>query len=372
MTENPASFQLPDSDIRIAFFVSPHGFGHAARASAVMSDIHRILPSVVFDVLTTVPRWFFADSVSCRFDYHEYETDIGLAQASSLREDISETLIRLDRFLPFRRDKVQHLAQQVRQLQCRLVLCDIAPLGITVARAAGVPSVLIENFTWDWIYAGYLDDEPALRQHVDYLTQVFGSADYHIQTEPVCMPQSADLVTRPVARECKSSARTIRQRLGIPLGAHTVLITMGGISEPHGFLNRLEAWPETYFVIPGASQSMERNGNLILLPHRSDFYHPDLVRASDVVIGKAGYSTVAETYQAGVPFGFVPRARFRESAALKSFIQTEMAGLEIPETEFSTGAWLRSLPDLFALPRIKCPSRNGRGQIARFVRGLLR
>ena len=33
--------------------------------------------------------------------------------------------------------------------------------------------------------------------------------------------------------------------------------------------------------------------NLILLPHHSVFFHPDLVNASDAVVGKLGYSTLA-------------------------------------------------------------------------------
>jgi len=31
---------------RIAFFISPHGYGHAARAAAVMEALHRLDPEV--------------------------------------------------------------------------------------------------------------------------------------------------------------------------------------------------------------------------------------------------------------------------------------------------------------------------------------
>src|SRR2546430_2106058 len=36
-----------------------------------------------------------------------------------------------------------------------LVIADVPPLGISAAHAAGIPSVIVSNFTWDWIYAYY-------------------------------------------------------------------------------------------------------------------------------------------------------------------------------------------------------------------------
>ena len=50
-------------------------------------------------------------------------------------------------------------AEEARFLQDRgahLVVGDIPPLAFAAAAAAGVPSVALGNFTWDWIYAGYL------------------------------------------------------------------------------------------------------------------------------------------------------------------------------------------------------------------------
>ena len=54
---------------RIAYFISPHGFGHAARAAAVMQAISDTDAAVGFEIFTTVPSWFFQarcdPSVTC-------------------------------------------------------------------------------------------------------------------------------------------------------------------------------------------------------------------------------------------------------------------------------------------------------------------
>jgi len=115
----------------------------------------------------------------------------------------------------------------------------------------------------------------------------------------------------------------------------------------------------------------ERRGQVIYLGKSSGFYHPDLINASDAVIGKVGYSTLAEIYQAGVPYGYIARPRFRESAPLVAFIEQHMVGLPISEAEFMAGQWLERLPDLLALPRQTAPKINGAMAVATMIKGFL-
>ena len=66
---------------RLAYFVSPHGFGHAARACAVMQAVRTAWPDVVFEVFTLVPEWFFAESLGSGFRHHLLRTDVGTGAA---------------------------------------------------------------------------------------------------------------------------------------------------------------------------------------------------------------------------------------------------------------------------------------------------
>jgi hypothetical protein len=363
---------MPTSVPKLAYFVSAHGFGHATRACAIMAAIQKMAPDTHFEIFSVAPAWLFEDSLPGGFTLHAQETDIGLAQTGPLVEDIPLTLERLDAFLPFDAAQVAELAGQVGQLGCTGVVCDIAPLGLAVARQAGLPSVLIENFTWDWIYGEYVAEAPRLQAHIDYLQRAFALADYHIQTAPAYPRAPAHLVTTPVSRRPQISRDEVRDRLGIPGAAPVLLVTMGGIPDDYGFLGQLADSRPYHFILPGNwsprhRASVEWCGNVTLLPHHSAFFHPDLVQASDAVIGKAGYSTVAETYHAGVPFGYVLRARFRESAVLQRFIERELPGFEIPEAAFKDGNWLSRLPGLLALPRCPRQAPNGADQAAAFI-----
>lgn len=353
--------------MHLAYFITPHGFGHAARASAVMLALQKQKPSIHFDIFTTVPEWFFRESGVVSFTYHKIVTDIGLIQRTAFEEDLEETRHALHRFLPFSRDLVSDLATHLQQLRTRLVICDIAPLGLAVAVQAAIPSVLIENFTWDWIYHEYPVNDIQWSQMIHYLREQFHHATCHIQTRPVCLSVPCDLETEPVSRPTRSPS-SIRPTLDISPEEKMILITLGGIEgQPNHFLP--PCIPDSWIlVIPGASSSFQRDGNLIRLPHHHGFFHPDLVDAADVVVGKLGYSTLAECYQAGTPFGFIPRDHFPESAPLTHFVLEHMQGNRIEPQDFMHGDWIDRITPLINTSAIKKSAPNGADQIADFIR----
>ncbi len=284
-----------------------------------------------------------------------------------MREDLTETLRELNDFLPYDGSKIESLSREVSSAKCRLIICDISPMGIAVAQTSNIPSVLIENFTWDWIYENYVSDNFPVNQHIQYLREIFNSVNYHIQAEPVCQYRNADLTTAPISRRVRVSPQQMRQRLGIPDGVKVVLITMGGIPEEYKFLTQLKHQNNIYFIIPGGSQSMQVIDNLVLLPHHSDFFHPDIVNACDAVVGKLGYSTLAEIYHAGVPYGYIPRSTFKESEVLEAFVNHQMNGCSISESQFRDGSWTSFLPEILSLPGIKRNDPNGAAEAAQFV-----
>ena len=356
---------------RIAYFITPHGFGHAARAAAIMDAVSETVPSVSFDIFTTVPEWFFEDSFSGQFEYLEFMTDIGLVQKTPFSHDLEETIETLDRFIPFDPALISDTADFLKQRACQLVVCDISPTGISIAAKAEIPSLLIENFTWDWIYEDFIQADVRIRRYVEFFREIYRTVDYHIQTSPVCNPQPVDMTTDPISRKVRLPSVRVREKLGISQEKKIVLLTSGGVREKYRFLKNLTAKQEIFFVIPGGNESPEQHDNLILLPYRSGFIHSDLVNAADVVVGKAGYSTIAEVYQSGVPFGYVPRSNFRETGKLVAFIEKEMTALCIGYEDFNAGNWLPEVSQLLDFPRTQRHSRNGSYQVADMIRDIL-
>ena len=291
-------------------------------------------------------------------------------QETPLRADLTRTLDRLNSFYPFRGDYLEGLAREITALECTLIICDIAPLGIAVAEKAGIRSLLVENFTWDWVYGEYAEQWPNLNRHRHYLQNLFLSADYHVQTEPVCLHRSSDLTLGPISRSPRTGKREIRSRLGIRPSDSLVVITMGGIQGRYDFLKKLNVAKGVFFVAPGGADASKVQDNVILLPHRSDFFHPDLIAASDAVVGKAGYSTLAEVYQAGVPFGYVKRPHFRESEVLGGYMEARGNAVSIDPEEFESGTWISRLDQILSLTTHKNNDTDNAATVARFALGI--
>ena len=349
---------------RIGCCISAHGYGHATRAMAVMEALGRCLP-VHFEILTAVPPWLFAETLTVSFRLHSMATDVGLKQHNPLAEDMAATLKALDDFYPLREASVEAAAAIFAS--CGLILCDIAPLGIAAAKHLGIPSVLLENFTWDWIYEGYAEAWPALRPHIAYLAELFARADYHIQTIPVCGPKPCDLVVAPIARPIRNPG-AVRQALRPIPGQRLVLVAMGGIGGWSAQIEPLLKRRDLLFLLAGRSRENEFVHNLRFLGQDDlAWYHPDLVAAADLVVGKAGYSTVAEVYQAGKPFAYISRSGFRESGPMCDFVDSQLDSWEISFEQMGSGEWLTTLPLIPVAPLPAHARRNGAEQAADFL-----
>lgn len=351
--------------LKIACFISSHGFGHAARVAAVIEAAQQRYRDLVFELFTGVPAWFFEDSISDPPKVHSEVVDFGLVQRNSLDEDLGASVERLRAWVPPPADRVERFADKLRSFGADLVLCDIAPLGIAAAHRAGIPSVLLENFTWDFIYRGYRTAQPELGELADQLTAIFAGVDHRIQAEPFCQTAPGAVWVPPIGRRPRKNRSEIRAALGIRPDdlSPMALLTMGGIAWSFRDLEHRLAEAELstppWLVIPGGSEQPVRRGRTLCLPHRSDLYHPDLVHAADAVVGKLGYSTVAEVAAAGVPFGFVARDRFPESPHLEKWVRAYLPSLRIAASNFLSGAWIDDLATLLALEKSTRPSSSG-------------
>lgn len=353
---------------RVAYIVSPHGFGHAARACAVMAELRRKRPTIHFEVFSDVPRWFFSESLPDGFRYHRFTCDVGMAQHSPLVEDLEATCDLLDRTLYDDPDTVGLLAARLQEIGCDVVIADISPLGLAAAAAAEIPSVLVESFTWDWIYLNYPGGTPRLRCHGHRMVEIFASADLRIQTDPVCEPSATAVRVGPVARSPRSGRETIRTSLEVPADEPMIVVSMGGVPWNYRDFADFDHSDGAWVVVPGGSErEVHRRGRLLLLPFHSGFYHPDLVAASDLVVSKLGYSTVAEALRAGTALAYIGRPRFPESPILAQWVEEHMVAAEICEEELQDGAWLASANELIKIPRRKPEAGNGALEAAEMI-----
>lgn len=337
----------------IGWFVSGHGFGHATRAAAVMDAMHRLQPACEHRIYTSAPSWIFNESLpNGAFSICEQLVDIGLVQNGPMAVDVNATIDALDQWLPFDEALLQRLATDLKNHRCQMVICDISPLGAAVAERAGLPCVLLENFTWAWIYQGYVDQNPLIAKWGERLDSYYQSIALRIQTGAAGVPHSTAAAVGFISRHPRHSQAEVRECLGIPEGKKMVLATLGGIAGGKLSFAAVPSLPDCVFVTAGLPADEHQHDNLIVLPQHEQMFHPDLVAAADVVVCKSGYSTYAECIAAGVPVASVPRPEFPESAVLDQVMQARGGWRSVAAECITDHRWLESVRELLSVENL--------------------
>jgi hypothetical protein len=175
--------------------------------------------------------------------------------------------------------------------------------------------------SWDWIYTQYLQAEPGLRAPATP-EAAFELATHHLQAEPVCAVDPTAGQLPPIARTPSHTRAETRAVLGLAEGERMVLVTLGGMAGELPMPADGTGPADAVYVLPGASNEVRREGRRLLLPHHAALYHPNLIAASDAVVGKRGTARGGGVPRGAV--GYVPRAGFRKSPVMAAFVQRSL------------------------------------------------
>jgi hypothetical protein len=345
--------------LKIACFVSPHGFGHATRISAVIQELAQNFPCLELIIFGKTPQWFWENNLpkNCKFRFCETKTDIGLIQNGPFLHDSVETLKEVNRFLKFPTSELERPIKWIHAFEPTFILCDISPLGIEIGSRLNIPTLLLENFTWDWIYQSFLEDQDEYKYAIEILISVYAKVSLRLQCMPYCEESRFAKRLNPIFRLPSLPKSQVLESLGLEQDDSYILVTTGGISMGHTFKNPTG---NPYLVIPGDFPEMTKKGSIIYLPMNSRIPFPDLVNASSMLVGKAGYGTIAECWGMDIPFLGVFRDTFRESGILRQFCIQELDFKAITLPEFNDGSWMKYIPDLLGKKISNSPAkRNG-------------
>jgi L-arabinokinase len=102
-----------------------------------------------------------------------------------------------------------------------------------------------------------------------------------------------------LTRTFRTPRMVVRERFKIPLDSYCLFVTLGGFDiQDSSFKEKLnERLPEGWYCLIGSPSktSMPNSTERIKFFTSKDWYVPDIIEASDVVLGKLGYGTCAES-----------------------------------------------------------------------------
>jgi L-arabinokinase len=360
----------------IVFYVSGHGFGHAARSIEIIHALLRRDKEARIVVKTTVPWRLFEETLAKRVEYVRLQCDAGMRQIDSLNIDMEASLRDAKLFQAQLPGLAASEASFLQQSSARVVVGDIPPLAFAAARLAGVPSVAVGNFTWDWIYEGYPEYSPF--DLAEDIRQIYARAHTALRLPMAAGFRGLDAVTRDVpfvARQSRRAPDEVRRALGMRPRVHDkplVIVSFGG----HG-LDGLDARAvaslnEYSIATTGLSDGghgVQAAPGLVHISERqldaAGLHYADLVRAADVVVTKPGYGIISEAIANDTAVLYTSRGRFPEYEVLVREMPRYLRTQFIDRDDLLDGNWGPALTNLLNQPPpSEKPALNGAEVVA--------
>jgi hypothetical protein len=348
----------------IAVYVSGHGFGHSTRTAEVLRAVRERAPDLPITVVTSAPAFLFEGAVGPPLTVRPLECDVGLVQRDALSFDEAATAERCRAFAAGWGDLVAGEARWLTDGGVRVVLADIPPVAFAAAAEAGLPSVGLGNFSWDWIYAHLAAREPGLQAAAARAREAYEKATLLLR-----LPFAGDLDAFPrvedvplVARRPRMGREEIRARLGLGAGP-AVLLSFGGMGFPGLDTEAYERLQEYRFVMAGARGHREPPPNLRRLEaddlESRDLTYGDVVAGVDVVVTKPGYGIVTDCIGAGTRMVYTERGDFPEYPILTREMVRYLPAVHVGNADLHAGRLGPALDDVRSRPWPPTPRLDG-------------
>jgi L-arabinokinase len=369
---------------RIVFYVSGHGFGHTSRTIEVIRAVLRARPDAHIVVKTSAPHRLFARTLRLRSpldctrddpelvegsgqaregtcELVELQCDAGMVQIDSLNIDTAESIRRAVEFQARVPSLVAAEAAYLRDTDAQVVVADIPPLAIAAARGAGIPSIAIANFTWDWIYDGYRDD--AASGVARDMRRLYSSAAIALRLPMAGGFAGLESVTRDIPFVARRSSRPqddVRRALGLPTragGKPLVLMSFGGYGIAGLDVSALAALKDYTIATtdsPSNNNVISPTPGLLYLSeqqiHDRGLRYEDLVRGADVVVTKPGYGIISEAIANDTALLYTSRGHFVEYDVLVGEMPKYLRARFIAQDDLLQGHWNEALEKLLQQP----------------------
>jgi L-arabinokinase len=350
----------------IAWYISGHGFGHASRDVEIINAIRKQAPDFGIVLRTAVPPWLIAGSAEKPIEVQHAEVDTGMAQVDSLTIDHELTAKQAAAFYATFEARVDAEARVLRDLGAELVVADVPPLAFAAAVRAGVPSVAVGNFTWDWIYES-APRFPALAPAVlPRIREAYATATlalrlpFHGGFDPMLE------VTRDLPLVARTSARgrdEARRVLGLSSEATVILPSFGGAGLRLPYEAIAASCDCTLIVTESAGERpADADERVRVVSERErgalGLRYEDLVAAADVVVSKPGYGIVSECVANRTAFLFSSRASFAEEEVFRRELPRVLRSEFIDPERLKAGNWQDSIRALLDRPAPREPIRT--------------
>ncbi len=340
----------------------------------MLRALGRRAPDLRVQIRSAAPARLFLAAMPIPLEIAHQVNDVGVVQSDALTLDGAATLRSYAEFQQGRDAIIDAEVESIRRDGVDLIFGDIPPMASAVGRRAGVPSVAMGNFDWEWIYGEWADEAPEAAHVIDSIRTDYGATDLLLRLpchdEMLAFPRRVDVPL--VGRRAALDRDEARRRAGIPKEARAVLLSFGGMGLGEADLARLARDRDHHYLTVGDIKVVRGTHLEEWELQARGLLYEDLVGAVDVVVTKPGYGIVSECAVNRSAMLYTRRGAFREYPILVREMQKYFPAAYVDSSDLRRGELVEPLRELAALPWPESPpSTDGAEVVAGRVLDIL-
>jgi uncharacterized protein (TIGR00661 family) len=308
--------------IKIAIFISDHGYGHAARVFVYVQIIKsKYSDSTVFLVAKKVNHQISQELELYGFEIKtvDFTTEYGiLNDYENIKVDPIKTLNFLPKWVENQIEQKQLIKKWLISENIDIVISDISPFAIEAAAEIEIKTIAISNFTWVDQYKYYyeknyslFENKEKLTQSIDRMKQAYMKANHYLKLPfyTKCLgfidnrTELTELygrISRKSSMECRNYLIELAKSQGIEIKENTIFVNFSlgkSISINQELQKFLLDVPSNWILVLvnkflSLSIKEKRENTIIISDDTSNFQ--EIINGCDICISKPGYSTTAE------------------------------------------------------------------------------
>lgn len=274
--------------MKIVFYISNHGFGHASRCIPIINNLMKINDKLEVIIKSDSEQIDFIKSLikeKNRVKLYKQNIDLGLVLKENRCEIDNEKL--KEKIIDYVNSwdiLIQNEIEFLKEQNIRLIISDIVPWVFDVSKKLNIKSLLISNFIWTDIYEEIIESNI-----IDKFNQMYDLVDYvfyyPLSTKRMRSLKNSQSVGFSVREYDDRNIERIKQTHNRPI----IYFSLGRSVDIDIEIN-VDNLPFDFYFTEGINITGQNAFKL----EKSTVNTHDYIGASDLVITKAGWSTVAE------------------------------------------------------------------------------
>lgn len=350
--------------LKILYYISSHGYGHAARAGQV---IRELVKSHDVTIKTSAPAWLLNTVIGKTLPIYPGKFDIGCVQGNNMDIDEKKTISAYAALSKVNYSNMNSELSFIQGEKFDLIVSDIPPFPFELAKICSIPSVFVGNFTWKGIYESFITEKnhPVIKE----LESQYKLATLSLVT-PLAMNMPELLHIKKIsliARKGINIRARLNHELNIPSDTKLVFVYPGNLGFENVSSEQVQK-SEGYFFISFYPLTTEVT-NFFHIPVGS-YKHEDIMASSDIALIKPGYGMISEALVNEKPIIYPPREDFSEYFAFTDEFAFSGGTVRIDRDDYEKGNWGKALNEIKSVHYKKSYAATGAAECKKEIENL--